>query len=192
MATFGTAFAPTNQNQLNQLGSGSGGSGSFASSPTTPIQDAIQILRLRIPRVVGASALAPGSLLNAPGSAGVGGDLMAQLQRLFGTGISLPGQQQAGVTGLPTNLLAPTGAPSNALPGIPTQLPTPNIVPGSGGLAPMPTMPAGMRTQTPSALIPAAQPWRSSAPSGPAAPTFSAGPVASAPYIGGAGSGRGA
>src|SRR5512137_2970035 len=46
-----------------------------SETPVEPIQDAIQVLSLRLPRVVGAGAVAPGALLNAQGAAGLMGGM---------------------------------------------------------------------------------------------------------------------
>lgn len=84
---FGISFSPFD-NQRNTARPGQSGA---APSP----QEAIKILSLHVPRVVGSASPIPGALLNAPGSAGLGGPGTAQapnlgleelLRRLFGGG----------------------------------------------------------------------------------------------------------
>ncbi len=58
--TFGLSFSPTSQDTASK-----------PFNAQTPTQDAIRLLSLRIPRVVGAGAPISGALLNAPGSAGM-------------------------------------------------------------------------------------------------------------------------
>lgn len=77
-----------------------GAQGDQGNNPQqTPVQQAIQTLSLRIPRVVGAGSLAPGQLLNAPGGAGLGGNpnsaaLLEQIRRMLFGGGSVPGPGQ--------------------------------------------------------------------------------------------------
>src|SRR3954468_22422387 len=91
---FGLSFAPLGQSASGASGSPAGPGGTGGS--VNPLQDAIRVLSLRIPRTVGASPIAPAPLLNAVGSAGVsqpqgtpmqpGMDLETLLRRLFGMG----------------------------------------------------------------------------------------------------------
>src|SRR5690606_20872142 len=92
-----------------------------------PIQEAIRVLNLRVPSVVGARALSPQALLSAPGSAGIpnaaGVQIEQLLRRIFG---------QAGIPGLPA---APTGPGAMGVAGpaiMPSaaSAPAPHITPG--------------------------------------------------------------
>lgn len=81
---FGVSFLPSDQNSPNNqnpLGNAGG---------APPLQQAIQLLSLRLPHVVGSQGLAPGPLLQSPGGMG----LAEILKQLFGQGqpaTSLPG-----------------------------------------------------------------------------------------------------
>lgn len=101
---FGVSFVP-----------GGDASGNQTKPPTEPLQQAIQMLSLRLPKVVGAQGLAPGPLLQSPG----GGALAELLRQLFGQG-------------RPGGTMAPSmpGA-SPMAPGAPS-LPPPHVVPGGG------------------------------------------------------------
>ena len=76
MADVGYSFAP-----------GNGGSNGQRATPATSTQDAIQILRFRLPSIVGASAPAPPQFMQGPTAQGaqMGGSMAEQfLRRLFG------------------------------------------------------------------------------------------------------------
>jgi hypothetical protein len=109
---FGLSFAPF---------AGKQGYGDQGGGPLSPVQEAIQILSLRRPTVVGASAPGPNGLINpnapgGPGGAGGGGmDFSALLQTLlkqFGGQYQVPqlpkfqdqGQQQPGGSYAPPQL----------------------------------------------------------------------------------------
>lgn len=77
---IGQSFAPTGQNQMRQQQGGG----------NAPLQQAIKVLNLRLPKVVGAGAVAPQPLLMSQGSGGV----------------SMPPMPQQGAT--------PGGAPGGA------------------------------------------------------------------------------
>src|SRR5262245_35401605 len=84
MADVGLSFSPTNQ----PYGTPTTG------SQRSPSQDAIQILRFRLPSILGASAIAPRSLLGGPALQGsmMGGSGTAAedfIRRLFGGGLVL-------------------------------------------------------------------------------------------------------
>ena len=99
---FGVQFAPTAQNQLQNQQNG---------QASTPIQDAIKVLSLRIPQFVGARGVAPNALMQAAGGAGMatgGMGLEQWLAQLFG---------QMGGGGM-----AP---PPNVIPGGEARYPTP-------------------------------------------------------------------
>lgn len=53
-----------------QPGGGSGGSGNRPQGGNNSVQEAIKVLSLRLPRVVGAQAVSPQALLSSPGSGG--------------------------------------------------------------------------------------------------------------------------
>lgn len=104
--TFGLSFAPLDNPQNPQQPQNGGGYGSGAVSP---VQQAIQILSLRQPRVYGAGAPAAPQLLNAAGGGGVP-DMQALLKALM---LHLQGQMgmpdpNAG-GGSPTGLSGPLG-----------------------------------------------------------------------------------
>lgn len=64
----GVSFDPAQQPQPGQYGGRQ--SGPNASNAPQGVQEAIKILSLRLPRVVGPSAVSPLSLLSSPGSGG--------------------------------------------------------------------------------------------------------------------------
>lgn len=106
---FGVSFVP-----------GGDASGNQTKPPTEPLQQAIQMLSLRLPKVVGAQGLAPGPLLQSPG----GGALAELLRQLFGQG-------RPGGTMAPSMPGASPMAPS--APSMPGGMPPPRVVPGGGG-----------------------------------------------------------
>lgn len=144
MAGMGVSFVPGGQGDpLNRQQQGE-------ASGAPPLQQAIQMLSLRLPRVVGANALAPGQLLNAPGGMGGSGNpLLEALLRLAGMG-------------------GGSGSPG----GQPTQ-----ILPGFSG-SPMARINPGDQMQRPGPQLqpPSAPPTNSAGPAdrmqGPGEPTF--------------------
>ena len=60
---IGISFAPTGQ--------GAAGA-QVERSATSPVADAIKVLSLRIPRVVGPGGIAPGALMNGMGAGSAG------------------------------------------------------------------------------------------------------------------------
>lgn len=126
MASFGVSFVPGGQGDPGK----SMPEGQAGGAP--PLQQAIQLLSLRLPRVVGANGLAPGPLLNAPGGmGGTGNPLLEALLRLAGmSGGSLPQQG------------TPMAAPQSFGGASPTR-----IIPGEGDRRPgtplLPPPPAG-------------------------------------------------
>src|SRR3990167_10301958 len=65
---------------------------------STPVQEAIKVLSLRLPRVVGANAISPQALLSSPGSGGnprVDSVVNTILQRMFPSGFEKPPAGQA-------------------------------------------------------------------------------------------------
>ena len=139
---FGLSFVPGADDQQRQQQQGT------APSGVPPLQTAIRLLSLRLPRVGGANALAPGPLLQSAGGAGLqgalsggaggiggGGPLTLEqlLLRLFGPGSSLGAPDRmllGGVTGNAGGGQGFMGAPSYA--------PTPRIIPGGGTPPPEP------------------------------------------------------
>lgn len=124
---LGISFAPDSGSQQN-------------SQKPTPVQQAIQTLSLRIPRVVGAGSLAPQGLLTAPGGGGLSGNPNAAAfleelrRRLFGGGGQFP-------TASPP-ITAPSGPktvdpgssqpqPGSGQPAMP--FPAPTVTPGDDG-----------------------------------------------------------
>lgn len=94
--SMGVSFVPSGQGDpMNRQQQGQ-------APGAPPLQQAIQMLSLRLPRVVGANALAPGQLLNAPGGMGGSGNpLLEALLRLAGMGGG-QGQPGMGAQGLPS------------------------------------------------------------------------------------------
>lgn len=127
MAGMGVSFLPSGNEGMEGAGGGPGqGPGGAA---LTPIQRAIQLLSLRLPRIGGLGlfpgAIAPSALLNAPG----------------GAGWPYPG-------GAPSSFPMPGGAPP-----MPNGGP-PRVVPGEGGPSPASYLPdepipGGIRKPTP-------------------------------------------
>ena len=66
--TFGVSFMPGADAQ-----NGQGRTGSGPGAPRNPVQEAIQVLSLRMPKVFGARAIAPAPLLTSPGGMGQAG-----------------------------------------------------------------------------------------------------------------------
>lgn len=137
---FGLSFVP-GQSQLDRQPGGGGGG---AQPRSSPVQQAIQMLSLRLPHVVGAQALAPGPLLQGPGAAGVpsagGGGIEALLRLLFGVGPQGGGP------------ISPTGAP---------------ITPGPSGRYEVPPMRVPQPRVT-AGLLPTGQSWPRPPGTGPA------------------------
>jgi hypothetical protein len=102
---LGLSFSPTAQAQQQQAQTGA----------LTPIQQAIRILSLHVPRTARPSSIAPNALLTAPGAAGLAGagspgglDFVTLLRRLLAGGAPPgAGVQPSGPSTLDPN----TGAP---------------------------------------------------------------------------------
>jgi hypothetical protein len=120
--TFGLSFTPGQP----QNGQQSGQQGGQPRGNVSPVQQAIQTLSLRIPRVVGAGGLAPQALLTAQGGSALGNPNSASVleeirRRLFGP--------------------APTATPGTYTPpNPPPYVPTPSWNPPT--LSPSPTRPS--------------------------------------------------
>jgi hypothetical protein len=129
---MGVSFVPGAQGPGSPQGGGPAG-----AAPASPLQSAIQMLSLRLPRVAGPGAIAPGQLMNGPGGAG------------------LP-QGQMSLDQLLAHLFGPAGGPMGAPAGpgmaAPTGAPGPHVIPGQGGMPGGPTpapMPGPPQPQTP-------------------------------------------
>lgn len=135
---FGVSFLP-------------GGDASYTKprpEATQPLQEAIKVLSLRVPRVVGASPLAPLALLQGQGGGGMPSGLLETLLR---------------------NLAQPAGGPPVAAMPTPSQATGP--MPAPMPQVPMPTPPAAPGIATPPMLPrPAVGPSFSGAPSPMSAP----------------------
>lgn len=122
---FGVTFVPGQGEQNGQNGPGRPGG-------VNPVQSAIQMLSLRLPRLGGAQGLAPGPLLQAPGGGGMpggglGGGVAANplLQALLHLA-GLFGGQGGGL-----------GAPALPMGGVTGGAPLPRIIPGEYSRNPM-------------------------------------------------------
>jgi hypothetical protein len=128
---FGVSFLP-------------GGDASYTrptSGNASPIQEAIKVLSLRVPRVVGSTPLTPLALLTGQGGGGLPSGLVETLLR---------------------SLTPPAGTPPVA--SVPTQQ-TQGQAPSMGlGTAPQPVQPSILGAPSPMAGAPAAAPQGFSAP----------------------------
>ena len=131
---------------------GPGGGGAPGASP---IQQAIQLLALHLPRVMGATSPIPTPLLQSLGGGGLmggGGEgLQEVLRRLMAPWL-------AGQMGLAAPGAAPwAGGAPGPLPS-PPGLPAPRVTPGFAGPSPRP-VPAPMPTPGPGRMPMPAPPW---------------------------------
>lgn len=138
--------------------------GPGGAAPVSPLQSAIQMLSLRLPRVVGANALAPQALLQGGGGGGAGLSpevlqMILQRLRLIGGGagpVGLPGPEATPLTRGPGGF----GGGGMIGPGAPVSgpAPTPRIgytPPGAGPMPPPPgPMPMGGSAIAPSPMPP--------------------------------------
>lgn len=99
--TIGLSFSPSGSGQDAQQAQPQSGD-------LSPVQQAIKILSLRVPRNVGAGGITPNALLTSPGAGGM--DIVALLRQLM----------QGGGPG------APTAGPASG------GIPNPRVVPGGG------------------------------------------------------------
>ena len=123
--SLGLSFLPSGDDPTQRMGQDGG-----SPSGLAPLQSAIRLLSMRIPRFGGPSGMAPGgmapnALLQAPGAAGMGGgnaSLEMILKALMGMGGpgALPGSMGAG----------PMGSPG--------RVPAPRVTPGIQGESPVP------------------------------------------------------
>jgi hypothetical protein len=93
MAGLGVSFLPGSQDM--QSGA-AGAMGGRPGAPRNPIQEAVKILSLRLPKVFGRQALAPAPLLQAPGGMGQPGAKG-----------NVTAQALAGLAGLPPSMAMP-------------------------------------------------------------------------------------
>jgi hypothetical protein len=129
---LGQSFAPTDRNLTERRG-----------PSQAPIQEAIRVLSLQMPRVVGASSPSPAALLAGQpgvGGGGIGGPtsnpIIEQLLRALmagGLGQNGPAMGDSGIPGLPG---APPAPRAPVLPGFtwtqPPQAPPPQQHTGGG------------------------------------------------------------
>jgi hypothetical protein len=149
MADYGVSFAPTRDNAM--MGP--------RNAQLTGVPEATQVISLRLPRVVGARAIAPGALLNAAGGGGsdlLGSALLQTLLRTLGGVPGMPGSLPGGTAGPnpseekapnpfpgppkewtptePGSPVDPSPAPSTPKPRVvPEEDPTEGRYPGAGG-----------------------------------------------------------
>jgi len=139
---IGVSFLPGQQQ-------GQAGAGTGTADPQEAVSQAIKILSLRLPRVVGAGAIASPALLNAPGAAGVSGSGMNidRLVQMILQGI-LPGSAVSGAAATPGGSeISPTLAqifaqtrPSGAMTGAQTGPPSTGV-PAPAAPSPSPWTP---------------------------------------------------
>jgi hypothetical protein len=98
------------------------------------MQEAIRVLSMRVPRVVGATPLAPMALLNSQGGGGLPAGLLEQLLRKLG----MPGGAGGQAQGLP-QMAAPPNMGQMAQAGLPAP-PGPSFG-GAGGPMAAPSLP---------------------------------------------------
>lgn len=122
--TIGFSFFPGQDDREQPLHSGS-------VPPSDVVQEAIRVLALRLPRVIGGRPIAAAPLLESMGGAGAphANSLVAALMRSLGVGT-------------PPNLPRPdVGATDAGIPRAPSP-PPPHITPGGGGAADPTTPPS--------------------------------------------------
>lgn len=86
MANFGVSFVPTDANLARPGEAPGGAGGGLAAGSPFRLQQAIKLLSLRLPRVVGGTPIAPAPLLGAPGAAGLARNLGAPIPGGMGLG----------------------------------------------------------------------------------------------------------
>lgn len=94
----GISFQPTDDKGYNPGGQ------PRSAAPSNPVQEAIKVLSLRLPKVVGAQGMAPSPLLTSQGSGGnarVDSVVNQVLARMFGEG---EGQPQAAAPSVPPSM----------------------------------------------------------------------------------------
>lgn len=122
---LGQSFLPGgNDDRMRQDQAGAG--------PSNPIQEAIKVLSLKLPRVVGAGAPAPQELLTGLGGAGVQNPIAQILQQMFGQGSP---QAAGGAMGGESGAGMPAPPPSGGKPRIDI-IPAPSLPGGTAGPGP--------------------------------------------------------
>ena len=113
---MGVSFDPASEDQQRTTGT---------TPPPTGVQEAIRVLSLRLPRVVGANAVAPSALIGSPGGSGRVDSIVQQvLSRYFPTGA---GAAPAGPGGPPPAPVLSAPRPTMPSPGgprVPQKLPS--------------------------------------------------------------------
>lgn len=158
MPDLGLTFAPT-------AGNVSVGAGAPGQNSLSPVQDAIRILSFAVPRVVGASAIAPQALLgpNPFGSVLSNALLENYFRRTGGVpgplpSVPMPPSAPRTYLGLPNErgymppFLPPSNPPAGGPNAPPTRIPLPSFTPGvSGTSEPKIVPPAAPELPTPAA-----------------------------------------
>lgn len=161
---FGVSFLPGGDAQYQRGQDGSMGPGGV------PVQQAIKILSMRVPRVVGQSPLAPLSLLTGPGGQGLPPGLLDNLLRK---------QMALAPAGGVPQAIVPPSLPSMAPSAAPSAMPAPPAIPA--GVPPMAAPPA-MGMASPVVPPPPMAPVISGAPSPQSQPAPPGVPAPSVPY----------
>lgn len=98
---FGISFVPGSQDPTNN-----NGETGRVGAPQSPVQQAIKVLSLRLPKFYGSQSLAPGLLLNSPGGMGqpaARGNVTAQaFAQMAGLPPSMAGDREDGSRGSDT------------------------------------------------------------------------------------------
>lgn len=186
MPNYGVTFLPQGDALYRQKGQQPQGS--------APVQEAVKVLSLRVPNVLGANPLAPLALLTAPGSGEVPAGLLQQLLRQQG----LLGAPPAPTTAAPSSPMTPP-TPSSAPVSAPAPPPVPQpTVAGVGatgaaeappmGIAPATPMPGSFQpppqsSQPIPSVLPSVTGAGTSAPLQPSIPTLPMLPNQPAPSI---------
>ena len=131
---FGTNFSPTAANQRERTGPGGANNGTRGK-----LQEAIKVLSLRLPKVLGAQSLAPGPLLTGPGSGGVNPDKALAMNLQQQMPAPLAAQGPAPVYTPPPMSAGPSAPPPAApvyQPPSPSPASQPSVSGASGGSSP--------------------------------------------------------
>lgn len=109
---FGVSFLPNGDSRFDRTKPGQ----QPGASSVAPVQEAIKVLSLRMPRVVGANPLAPMALLQSRGGQGLPEGMLQQLLRTMGQmpatnpGGPMAGPGQIGIQGGSSPFASPEGA----------------------------------------------------------------------------------
>lgn len=154
---YGLSFQPGAQQN------GTGGDREQAAGRTTPVQQAIRLLSLRLPSVLGARAIAPQALLGSQGSAGLatGGmsldEFLRRLMAQSGAGIppeaqgvfNVPSPQEDRERGVSRELPRPGGTRVGRPVQDPPRPPRPPETPSGGPQPPTRTPPPNVTVEAP-------------------------------------------